>query len=140
MSGKRTDLRGNSAAARVSRLDMADGGKDKPAKRIGVGGGGTVDEASSVFDGGKRGDKGGGDDARTGEGASTALPLPLSTFGGSSSCSSVASLAVSDAATDVAEATALRWISLNRCAMRSETVAERWGVRASRGVMRGEVV
>lgn len=99
-----------------------------------------MDEVTSAFDGGKGGDKGGGDDARTGEGASTALPLPLSTFGGSSPFSSVTSVAASDVATAAAEATALRWISLNRCAMRSETVAERWGVRASRGASRGDVV
>lgn len=89
---------------------MADGCKDKPAKRIrvGGGGGGAVEEVTSAFDGGKGGDMGGGDDARTGEGGSTALPLPLSTFGDSSSFSSVPSLAASEVATDEAEATALR--------------------------------
>ena len=100
-------LRGNSAAARVSRLDTADGGKDKPAKRIGVGGGGAADEVTSAFDGGKGGDMGGGD-ARTGEAASTTLPLPLSILGDSSSFSSVVSLAASDVAADAVDATALR--------------------------------
>lgn len=106
-------LRGSSTEARVSRLDTADGGKDKPAKRIGAGGSGAVDEAdvgeaTSAFEGGKGGDIGGGDDARTGEGGSTALPLPLSTFGDSSPFSSVVSCAASDVAVDAADATALR--------------------------------
>lgn len=69
-----------------------------------------VGEATSAFEGGKGGDMGGGDDARTGEGGSTALPLPLSTFGDSSSSSfsSVGSSAASDATADAAGATALR--------------------------------
>lgn len=106
-------LRGSSAAARASRLDTADSGKDNPAKRIGVGGSGAVDEADvgevvSAFEGGKGGDMGGGDDARTGEGGSTALPLPLSTLGDSSFFSSVGSWPASDVAADAADATALR--------------------------------
>lgn len=113
ISGKRTGLRGSSTAARVSRLDTADGDRDRPAKRIGAAGSGTVDEAdvgeaTSAFEGGKGGDMGGGDDARTGEGGSTALPLPLSTFGDSSSLSSLSSCTASDVAVDAVDATALR--------------------------------
>lgn len=83
---------------------MADGGKDNPAKKIRVGGGGA---GTSIVEGGKGGDMGGGDDARTGECDSTALPLPLSTLGNSSSSpfSVTVSFAISD---DTADATALR--------------------------------
>jgi hypothetical protein len=93
----------------------------------------------SNFAGGKGGDNGGGDSIRPGDGDSTALLLPLSTF--VKAFSSDASLAASDSTPEFEVPAALRWISLKRWAMRSDTVAERCGwVVLSRGKRRGELV
>jgi hypothetical protein len=96
-------------------------------------------DAVSNFTGGKGGDNGGGDSITPGDGDSTSLLLPLSTF--VKALSSDVSLAASDSTPEFEVPAALRWISLKRWAMRSETVAERCGcVALSRDKRRGEVV
>lgn len=112
---------------------MAAGGNAMSAIIIEDGSAGGCGGDVSTFAGGKGGDIGGGEDS------STALPLPLSTFGSCSS-TSVPSVGVSDSAVELIDPVALRCISLSLCEMRSETVPDRCGVRASRGARRGDVV
>lgn len=82
MIGNFTERSGSSDAARLSRSETADGGSARPARRMGGGGGGGIGDApraSTVTEGGRAGDIGGGE-ARIWI-SSVALPLPLSTFG-----------------------------------------------------------
>ena len=131
----------------MSRAETAEGRIAKPASKIGAGGalGSTVS-----CGGGNSGDIGGGDATTRGSGDSTALPLPLSILGvevgvgdlsPSDMTSKTVSLGLAGFSTGESALTDLRWISLKRSAMRSETLADRSGTeRMSCGCNRGDVV
>lgn len=139
MSGKRTGRRGSSFAALERREETAAGAKESPARRMGSGEEGST--STSSLEGGRGGDKGVGDSRVLGEAgaSSTALAFPLSTLGRAFSppatapafSSSSKRVSVSEALEGSSRtdgvATALRWSSLSRRAIRSETLAERLG-------------
>ena len=131
----------------MSSAETAEGCIERPASKIGAGDSSGVLGSIINCEGGNSGDMGGGDATMGGSCSSTALPLPLSILGvdvgvGDFSPSDMTSKTVSLALGDVTVAeSALRWISLKRPAIRSETVADRWGgERGSFGVSRGDVV
>ena len=79
----------------------------------------------------------GGGDAGSGDSAAISLPLPL--MSGLRVSFSVVEESVDEAAEDFARL--FCWISFNLAAMRSETLAVRWGAeRPSTGRTLGEVV